>query len=90
LPNVRASGREPWEPEDDDDKEPPALSLREVTLVCSFEDMRRVARFVNEVVAMIDSDDVKPLPGWHMHFQFLDADWTKDEADFILAWNLEE
>ena len=34
------------------------------TLSCSFEDIRRVARFVNEVVAMIESDDVE-LAGWH-------------------------
>lgn len=90
LPNVRAYGKEPWEPRDDDDEGPPPIALREVSLVCSFEDMRRVARFVNKVVAMIDSDDVEPMPGWHMHFRDLDADWTEDEDDLIVHWNAEE
>jgi hypothetical protein len=86
---VRAFGYEVDQPADDDE-EARLLNLREATLSCSFEDMRRVAQFVNEVVAMIDSDDVKPLPGWHMHFRDLDADWTEDEADLILAWNAQE
>jgi hypothetical protein len=87
---MRARGREPTKPDDDLDNPPPPLSLREVTLVCSFEDIRRIARFANEVVAMIDSDDVKPLPGWHMHFRDLDANWTEDEADLILHWNAQD
>ena len=51
-----------------------------MTLACSFDDIRRVARFVNEVPAMIDSGG-DALPGWHMHFRDRDANWTKEEAD---------
>jgi hypothetical protein len=86
---VRAFGYEA-DPSADDSEDVRLLNLREATLSCSFDDMRRIARFVNEVVAMIDSGDVEPRPGWHMHFQDLDADWTEDEADFILAWNADQ
>jgi hypothetical protein len=90
LKTSRYCGIEPTKPDDDVDDPPPSIALRDVTLVCSFEDMRRVARFVNEVVATIDSDDVKPLPGWHMHFQNLDPDWVEGEADLIVHWNAQE
>ena len=82
---MRAYGYEADRPTDDDEQAQP-LRLREVTLGCSFDDIRRVARFVNEVLAVIDSGDVEPRPGWHMHFRDRDANWTKEEADLILAW----
>ena len=85
-----AYGKEPTKPDEDFDDPPPSTALGEVTLVCSFEDVRRLARFVNEVVAMIDSDDVKPLPGWHMHFQDLDPDWVEGEADLIVHRNAQD
>ena len=84
---MQAYGREPWEPEDLADEEPPPLSLREVTLACSFEDIRRIARFLEDVVTLIDSGHYTGKLHGHVHFQDEDAGWTKEESDLILEWD---
>jgi hypothetical protein len=84
---MRAYGKEPWEPEDDDAEEPPPVSLQGVTLACSFADIRRVARFINDIVAMIDSGHYTGKLHGHAHFQDMDASWTREESDLILYWD---
>ncbi len=84
---MRAFGFEARKSDDDLDEDPPSLSLREVTLACSFEDIRRVARFMNEVVATVDSGVVTGKLQGHVHFRDTDARWTEEESDLIVAWD---
>jgi hypothetical protein len=85
IENMRAYGYEAWQPEDGPDN-PTLLELREVTLLCSFEEIRRVARFVNDIVAKIDSGHFTGKLEGHVHFQDEDGNWTTEDADFIVAW----
>jgi hypothetical protein len=62
-------------------------TLGEVTLVCSFEDVRRVARFINGAVAMIYSGYYTGKHHGHVHFRDKDASWTEGESDLVLAWD---
>ena len=84
---MRAYGKEPRKSDEDLDNPPPPIALREVTLACSFEDIRRVARFMDEIVALIDSGAIKGELEGHVHFQDTDASWTKEESDLIVGWD---
>jgi hypothetical protein len=88
---MRAYGYEVWGADVDLDdpnlEDPPLLSLRETTLLCSFDDIRRVARFMNEIVAKIDSGYFTGELEGHVHFQDEDASWTEEESDLIVYWN---
>ncbi len=64
-----------------DEQEEGPLHLREVTLSCTVEDLRRVQRFVTEVLAKHPA--MGPLD--HEHFRDRDPDWTDEESDFIIV-----
>ena len=71
---------------DDDDER--LLRLREATLFCTENDLRRVHRFISEVLAEADEKGLFKLDGWHEHFRDRDPEWTKDEGDLIIAFDL--
>ena len=57
------------EREDDDDDERGPLQLREATLFCTENDLRRVHRFISEVLTEADENELFQLEDWHEHFR---------------------
>ena len=60
--------------------------LREVTLLCSVEDLHRQRAFIDAVLEerlANDSNDKQPR---HDHLRDRDRHWTEDEADLILSF----
>jgi hypothetical protein len=76
------------ERDDDDDDERGPLQLREATLFCTENDLRRVHRFISEVLTEADEKRLFELEDWHEHFRDRDPEWTKDEGDLIIAFDL--
>jgi hypothetical protein len=70
----------------DDSDEPRLLTLREASLACNGRDIRRLAKFVNDVLAEREEFG-PPITEWHAHFRDLDPDWTEDESDLIIAFS---
>lgn len=67
---------------DDESEEP--LELREVTLMCSGEDLRRLYNFIEKVLVSRSVDGSIDNGDWHEHFRDRDGQWTKKESDVIL------
>ncbi len=67
---------------DDESEEP--IELREVTMLCSIDDLRRLQAFLEKVITERSADDSLDKGPWHDHFRDRDERWTKEEADFII------
>ena len=70
-------------PHGDDEAEQP-VELREVTLLCDVEDLRRLAVFIHEAIATCDAAPPSVPRTWHLHLRDRDARWSEQEVDVIL------
>lgn len=67
---------------DNESEEP--IELREVTMRCSVDDLRRLRAFLEKVITERSAGgSLDKCPG-HEHFRDRDESWTKDEADFVV------
>ena len=73
--------------ERDDDGDERLIRLREATLHCTEKDLRRVHRFISEVLAEAEGKGWFELENWHQHFRDRDPEWTKDEGDLIISFD---
>jgi hypothetical protein len=64
---------------DDEHSEEP-IDLREITLLCNAEDLRRLHAFLEKVLVERAVADAE----WHEHLRDRDKSWTKEESDVIL------
>jgi hypothetical protein len=69
----------------DEDAEAP-IELREVSLLCSVEDLRRLRAFISAVIDERSADGSIDKEPWHDHLRDRDQAWTEDEADIILCF----
>jgi len=68
---------------DDEDAEQP-IELREVTLLCNADDLRRLRAFIDGVLTERTAMGALSGEEWHEHLRDKDKQWTKDESDVIL------
>jgi hypothetical protein len=85
---MRAYGydKDEWEASADRDETPRLLTLREATLSCNAEDLRRIHRFISDVLAEATAKEWFGLEGRHEHFRDRDPAWTDDESDLIIVF----
>ncbi len=76
---MRAFG---YEKRNKESQEP--VELREVTLMCSGEDLRRLYSFIEKVLVSRSVDGSIDKGDWHEHFRDRDERWTREESDIIL------
>ncbi len=67
---------------DDWDSEMP-MRLREATLTCSIEDLRRIRKFISDV--LVEREAAGMVDG-HEHFRDRDAAWSDDESDLVIVF----
>lgn len=68
---------------DDEEAEQP-LELREVTLLCNIDDLRRLAVFVREAIATHDAAPSSVARAWLVHLRDRDPLWSEQEVDVIV------
>jgi hypothetical protein len=85
---MRAYGydRDEWEASADRNETPPLRTLREADLTCNAEDLRRIHRFITDVLADATEKGWFELGSWHEHVRDRDSDWTDDESDLVIVF----
>lgn len=68
---------------DDEDSEE-LVSLKEVTLQCNADDLRRLANFLQQVLKEREAMGALQGEDWHEHLRDRDKTWTTQESDLIL------
>jgi hypothetical protein len=61
------------------------IELREVSMLCSIDDLRRLQAFLEKVITERSADNSLDKGPWHDHFRDRDERWTDDEADFMIC-----
>jgi hypothetical protein len=85
---MRAYGHEVSHGDQDEDHVPQPLELREATLSCNAEDLRRLHRFISAVLADAEAGGwLEDEQLWHEHFRDRDPEWTEEESDFIISFH---
>ncbi len=69
----------------DEDSEVP-IELKQVSLLCSVDDLHRLRAFIQTVIEERSADGSIDKHAWHDHLRDRDIQWTEDEADVILCF----